>query len=156
MRKKFKCTLRLMCKWLLLRLAAFFVCEISQVDEWALISMDLWVFAGHHGSDLPVCGGCVSTHQLLQLQLLAVCGSVCGRTHLPANHSAWQTQAGQGNRIQHSHLIINSMCYSVCLLTLLFLVFFSISSHCSFPSSTACAVCSSWSFLCTPTPLTLS
>ncbi len=46
------------------------------------------MLAGRDGSDLPVCGGCVSTHQLLQLQLLAVRGSVCGRTHLPANHSA--------------------------------------------------------------------
>lgn len=54
------------------------------------------VAAGVNGTDLSVCGGRVPAHQLLQLQLLALCGSVCGRPHLPPHHSARQTQACQG------------------------------------------------------------
>lgn len=52
--------------------------------------------AGADGSDLPMCGGRLPAHQLLQLQLLALRGSVCRRTHLPAHHPARQAQAGQG------------------------------------------------------------
>lgn len=52
--------------------------------------------AGVNGSDLPVRGGRVPAHQLFQLQLLALCGSVCGRPHLPALHPARQTQACEG------------------------------------------------------------
>lgn len=52
--------------------------------------------AGVNGSDLSVRGGRLPAHQLLQLQLLAVRGSVSGRPHLPALHSARQTQASEG------------------------------------------------------------
>lgn len=52
--------------------------------------------AGADGFDLPVRGGRLPAHQLLQLQLLALRGPVCGRTHLPARHRARQAQAGQG------------------------------------------------------------
>lgn len=52
----------------------------------------LCVLAGVDGLDLSVRGGRVPAHQLLQLQLLALRGPVCGRPHLPALHSARQTQ----------------------------------------------------------------
>lgn len=52
--------------------------------------------AGANGSGLPVCGGRLPAHQLFQLQLLVLCGSICGRPHLPAHHAARQTQACEG------------------------------------------------------------
>lgn len=54
------------------------------------------VAAGFDGSDLSLRGGRVPAHQLFQLQLLALCGSVCGRPHLPKSHPARQTEARQG------------------------------------------------------------
>lgn len=56
----------------------------------------VFVAAGADGSDLPVCGGRLPAHQLLQLQLLALRGTVCGRPHLPALHPARATQAIKG------------------------------------------------------------
>lgn len=69
------------------------------VTVWLKLECFVGVFVGCDGPDLLVCGGCVSTHQLLQLQLLVIRGSVRGRTHLPAHHSAWQIQTCQGNVI---------------------------------------------------------
>lgn len=54
------------------------------------------VAAGADGSDLTVRGGRLPAHQLLQLQLLALCGTVCGRSHPPALHPARPTQAAEG------------------------------------------------------------
>lgn len=63
--------------------------------------------AGINGSDLPVCGGRVPAHQLLQLQLLALCGSVCGRPHLPAHHSARPTPTCEGAAFFFVHITLN-------------------------------------------------
>lgn len=58
--------------------------------------MSCCVAAGPDESDLPVRGGRLPAHQLLQLQLLALRGTVRGRPHLPALHPARQTQALEG------------------------------------------------------------
>lgn len=49
-----------------------------------------------HVSDLPHRGGCLPAHQLLQLQLLVLHGSVHRWADLPALERAWQTQTPQG------------------------------------------------------------
>lgn len=55
------------------------------------------VATGLNGPDFPVCEGRVSAHQLLQLQLLALCGSLCGWPHLPTHHPAGKIQTCQGD-----------------------------------------------------------
>lgn len=52
---------------------------------------------GCNGPDLFVCGRCIPANQLLQLQLLAVCGIICSGTHLPSLRTTGQTQTCQGN-----------------------------------------------------------
>lgn len=64
------------------------------------------VVAGFNGLDLPVRGGRVPAHQLFQLQLLALCRSVGGRSHLPAHHSARQIQACEGAALFNLQILI--------------------------------------------------
>lgn len=75
-------------------------------------------FAGFDGPHLPVCGGRLSAYQLLQLQLLALCGSLSCWAHLFAHHTARQTQARQGEcwlevvcgNVVHFFMVVVSFC----------------------------------------------
>lgn len=71
---------------------------------WSLFSQfDLWFFlfvsAGHHGSHLPVCGGCFQADQLLQLQLLVLCGFVHFGATVSALEAAGQEETTEGNSL---------------------------------------------------------
>lgn len=72
--------------------------QLLSSGPWTLLSHRfLCVSAGRHGADLPVCGRRLQVDQLLQLQLLAFCGSVHFGATLPALEAAGQKETPEGN-----------------------------------------------------------
>ena len=56
-----------------------------------------YVSAGRHGSYIPVCRRRLQVDQLLQLQLLVLCGSVHSGAAVPALEAAGQKETTEGN-----------------------------------------------------------
>ena len=80
----------------------------SGADCWVMESLGGWVVTVptplpptlpppvHHDTYLPHCGGCFPAHQLLQLQLLVLCGPLCRWTALSSLEGAWSATTSQG------------------------------------------------------------
>lgn len=64
-----------------------------------------YVSAGPHGSGIPVRGGRLQTDQLLQLQLLVLCGFVHFGTAVSAMEAARPTETTEGNTISATQSI---------------------------------------------------